>query len=77
MILVSSSLDSFQTNLNLNTIVELGALVLNREGFEGAGEMRLPKQGTYKEERRNDEAMLYDMDVEENTKELHQFIYGK
>ncbi|MBO7385253.1 MAG: LCP family protein [Clostridia bacterium] len=77
MILVSSSLDSFQTNLNLNTIVELGALVLNREGFEGAEEMRLPKQGTYKEERRNDEAMLYDMDVEENTKELHQFIYGK
>ena len=77
MSLVYGSLDSFQTNLPLNTIVELGTLVLNREGFEGAEEMRLPVQGTYKEERRNDEAMLYDMSVEENTKELHRFIYGK
>ncbi len=77
MELVLGNLSNFKTNLNTNTIVELAGLVLGREGFEGAKELRLPETGTYVQERRGNEDMLYDVDLEANTRKLHQFIYGQ
>ncbi len=65
----------FKTNLQVTEIINLAKIVLEREDFTTASEMRLPVTNTYKEERRNDEAMLYDMDVQANTDALYQFIY--
>ena len=73
--LFSQCKDYFRTNLSLSDIISVASLVLNRTDFQQAQEMRLPVAGTYKEERRNDEAMLYDMDVSANQRELFNFIY--
>lgn len=75
MTLAAANAGSYKTNLNLNTIVNLGLLVLDKADFSGAEELRLPINGTYKEEVRNNDAMLYDMNVAENTKQLYKFIY--
>ena len=65
----------FQTNLQVTEIINLAKIVLEREDFTAASELRLPVANTYKEERRNDQAMLYDMDIQANIDALHQFIY--
>lgn len=65
----------FETNLQVTEIINLAKLVLEREDFSAASELRLPVANTYKEERRNDQDMLYDMDVQANTDALYQFIY--
>lgn len=68
-------MDYFTTNLKMNEIVNIAVLILNRVDFTSAEEMRLPVAGSYKEEKRNDDARLYDMDIETNIRELHNFIY--
>ena len=65
----------FKTNLQVTEIINLAKIVLERENFTDAAELRLPAANTYKEERRNDQAMLYDMDIKANTEALYQFIY--
>ncbi|MBQ3080579.1 MAG: LCP family protein [Clostridia bacterium] len=65
----------FRTNLSMNEILEIAMLVLNRTDFTAAEQMRLPVTGSYKEEKRNDDARLYDMDKAVNIRELHNFIY--
>ena len=67
--------DLLRTNLDINTIMTLGQKVLSREGFSGASTFVVPVQGTYKEEKRNDDAMLWDVDFETNKRELYAFIY--
>ena len=75
MTLAAANAGCYRTNLTLNTIVNLGLLVLDKADFDGAEELRLPINGTYKEEVRNNDAMLYDMDKAENIKQLYKFIY--
>lgn len=75
MTLAVANASCYKTNLSITNIVNLGLTVLNSKNFSGAAELRLPVNGTYKEEVRNNDAMLYDMDVQANTKELHKFIY--
>ena len=66
----------FNTNLSLQgEILKIAELVLNRADFQDAKTMHLPVQGTYVEERRNDDARLYDMDTAANTRALNDFIY--
>ena len=67
--------DYFRTNLSMGETIELASLVLNRSDFRLADEMRLPVAGSYKEEKRNEDAMLYDMDKAINQRELYNFIY--
>lgn len=67
--------DYFRTNLSMGETIELASLVLNRSDFKLASELRLPVPGSYKEERRNEDAMLYDMDKAVNQRELYNFIY--
>lgn len=74
--LVNDNLNYFKTGLNLSTIVSLGNVVLNSADFAGAEQLRLPVNGTFKEETRNNESMLYDMDIEANTRALYAFIYN-
>jgi anionic cell wall polymer biosynthesis LytR-Cps2A-Psr (LCP) family protein len=75
MNLAVDSMGIMRTNLDLSTIMTLGQKVLSREGFSGASTFVIPVQGTYKEEKRNDDAMLWDVDFEANKRELHAFIY--
>jgi len=66
----------FNTNLSLQgEILQIASLVLNRADFKSAETMHLPVTGTYKEEYRNNDARLYDMDIEANTRALYEFIY--
>ena len=75
MTLAVANASCYKTNLSINNIVSLGLTVLGNGSFSGASELRLPVNGTYKEEARNNDAMLYDMDVQANIKELYKFIY--
>lgn len=75
MDLLMDSMSIMKTNLDMNTIMTLGQKVISREGFNGASTYVIPVQGTYKEEKRNDDAMLWDIDFEANKRELHAFIY--
>ena len=61
--------------VTLKEILKIAELVLNRADFQDAKTMHLPVQGTYVEERRNDDARLYDMDTAANTRALNDFIY--
>lgn len=65
----------YATNLSLNQLLELAQVVLNRSDFTQAPSMYLPVQGSYKEERRNNDARLYDVDKEKNQIALYNFIY--
>lgn len=65
----------FQTNLQVTEIIDLAKIVLNRENFTSAAELRLPVPGTYKEGTVKEKSLLYDMDIQANTDELHRFIY--
>lgn len=65
----------YATNLSLNQLLELAMVVLNRTDFAQAESMYLPVQGSYKEERRNNDARLYDVDKEKNQIALYNFIY--
>lgn len=64
-----------KTNMELSDIINVATRVLNRENFATAKEFRLPDNGTYKEETRNNESMLYDTDFALNAKRLRSFIY--
>ena len=64
------------TNLELGTIPTLASLVLAGNGMSNEDTFRLPVQGSYKEEVRNNVSMLYDMKTEENRRALFMFIYG-
>ena len=72
--LVASLADNVSTNMDLNKITEIAITVLS-SGLSDVETMRLPVNGTYKEERRNNQAMHYDCDWAYNSRELYNFIY--
>lgn len=63
-----------QTNMNMNDVVEIAYNVL-KSGLTNVDTFRLPVNGTYKQERRNDKDMYYDCDWAANQRELYNFIY--
>jgi len=64
-----------KTNMDLNNIIEIAITVLN-SGLSNVETFRVPMNKTYTEERRNDQAMLYDCDWATNSRELYSFIYN-
>ena len=72
--LAGSMSDSVATNMNINDIVEI-ALKVVQGGISEVKGLRLPLNGTYKQERRNDQEMFYDCDWKANAMELYNFIY--
>ena len=72
--MATSMLDQVKTNLELNDIINTAMLVAGN-GISGMKSMRLPVTGTYSEERRNDDAMLWDCDFATNAVQLYNFIY--
>ena len=72
--LVGSLSSNVTTNLDLNTIATVAVTVLG-SGMSNVDSFRVPINNTYTEERRNEQAMLYDCDWDTNTRELYNFIY--
>ena len=73
--LAVSTAEYYSTNLGVNQILDLAQIVLGRSDFTQAKSMYLPVQGSYKEEVRNNDARLYDVDTEMNKAALYNFIY--
>ena len=62
------------TNMNINDIVALAMTVIKSDSV-GQKTLRLPLNGTYSQETRKDESMLYDCNWYQNAQALHRFIY--
>ena len=73
--LVNTFSGDVKTNLDLNRIAEIAMTVLNSNLGE-VETFRIPMNGTYKEEKRNNQSMLYDCDWSTNSRELYSFIYS-
>lgn len=72
--LASEMIGEVKTNLPFNDIFNIAVKVASN-GLNGLKGLRLPIAGTYKEEYRNDQSMLYDCDFAKNALELYNFIY--
>lgn len=70
-----SCMDYFRTNLPLDQILSVAMKVVDSDMSEMES-FRLPVNGTYKQETRNEQDMLYDCDWSTNASELYNFIYG-
>ena len=69
-----SMMDQVKTNMEFNDIVNTAMTVMSKN-VDSVETFRLPVTGTYKEERRNEQDMLYDCDWNSNTTQLYNFIY--
>lgn len=74
IMLVGSLSSNVSTNMDLDTIATIAVQVLGN-GIPEVESYRLPVAGTFVEERRNEQAMLYDCDWETNQLNLYNFIY--
>ena len=63
------------TNMNLNDIMNVAMVVLQAD--MEVDTMRLPVNGSYLQEKRGGQDMLWDCDFVQNEQELYQFIYNK
>ena len=63
-----------KTNLPLDDIVTIALQVIGN-GMGDVKSIHLPMNGTYKEETRNEQSMLYDCDFNTNAIQLYNFIY--
>lgn len=72
--LATDMLDQVRTNLPLDDLLKI-ALQVCGNGISGVKSIRLPVSGSYKEEVRNEQSMLYDCDFQANALELYNFIY--
>jgi len=72
--LANDMIDQVKTNLPLEDLLTIAMQVCGN-GFGSVKSIRLPVSGSYKEEVRNDQSMLYDCDFQANALELYNFIY--
>ena len=70
----ASMIDQVRTNMELNDIINT-AIVVAGNGITGFETMQLPMTGTFKQETRNNQSMLYDCDFNTNSIQLYNFIY--
>ncbi|MBR6766324.1 MAG: LCP family protein [Clostridia bacterium] len=73
--LATSMIDQVKTNMEINDILAIAVTVMNN-GVGDIESTRLPVNGTYSEERRNDDSRLWDCDWKANELALYNFIYG-
>lgn len=72
--MIPALIGNVTTNLDVNAMAKVAAVVLQ----SGVGEiktLRMPVNGTYKQETRNEQSMLWDPDWNANKNELYNFIY--
>ncbi|MBQ8087790.1 MAG: LCP family protein [Clostridia bacterium] len=75
MNIATTALPYVKTNLSPSTIVNIATTVLT-QGVDGVETFRLPINGTYTQDTREDQSMLYDCNWAQNSAELYSFIYG-
>ena len=73
--LAAEMIGQVKTNLPLKDIADLAILVVGNGISTDIETFRIPVQGTYKEEVRNNNALLYDCDFAANATKLYDFIY--
>ena len=72
--LAKDMIDQVKTNLPFEDLFTIAMQVCGN-GIGNVDSMRLPISGSYKEEVRNDQSMLYDCDFQANALALYNFIY--
>lgn len=72
--LATEMLKDVKTNLPFDDLFPLAVQVCGN-GLSGVKTLQLPVSGTYKEETRNNQSMLYDCDFNANAIQLYNFIY--
>ena len=72
--LATDMFDQVKTNLPFDDIFQI-AMQVSTNGLPSIKSMYLPMSGTYKEETRNNQSMLYDCDFATNALQLYNFIY--
>ena len=72
--LAKDMIDQVKTNLPFEDLFTIAMQVCGN-GIGHVDSMRLPISGSYKEEVRNDQSMLYDCDFQANALALYNFIY--
>ena len=72
--LATSLFGQVKTNLKIDDIINTTMLVAGN-GIENIKSLRLPVPGSYAEDRRNDDARLWDCDFAGNATQLYNFIY--
>jgi len=72
--LAMSMADQVKTNMKIDDIINIAMVVIGN-GMSDIESMRLPVAGSYSEERRNDDARLWDADPKTNFTALYNFIY--
>ena len=72
--LASDMISQVKTNLPFDDMFAIAMQVCGN-GIKSIDDLRLPLSGTYVEEYRNDQSMLYDCDFQANALELYNFIY--
>ena len=74
LLLINSLSSNITTNMDWNTVAQIAFTVLN-SGLSSVETFRVPVNNSYTEERRNEQAMLYDCDWSTNQMQLYNFIY--
>lgn len=72
--LAKDMIDQVKTNLPFEDLFTIAMQVCGN-GIGSVKSIRLPISGSYKEEVRNEQSMLYDCDFQANALELYNFIY--
>ena len=72
--LAKDMIDQVKTNLPFEDLFTIAMQVCGN-GLNSVKSIRLPISGSYKEEVRNEQSMLYDCDFQANALELYNFIY--
>ena len=73
--LVGTALPYVYTNLDGSAILSIAPTVTGSD-LSNVETLRLPLQGTYVQDTRGGQDMLYDTDWTRNSNELRAFIYG-
>jgi anionic cell wall polymer biosynthesis LytR-Cps2A-Psr (LCP) family protein len=72
--LLFSLVNNIKTNLSPEDMISISLKVLSSD-LNTIGQLRLPVNGTFTQDTRKNQSMLFDTDWEANKTELHGFIY--
>lgn len=72
----TTAMQYLKTNMSIDSILAV-ALKVTQSGLNDVESLRLPINGSYTQETRDGQDMLYDCDWNANASELYYFIYGE
>lgn len=72
----TAAMEYLKTNMSIDSILAV-AIKVTQSGLSDVESLRLPINGSYTQETRDGQDMLYDCDWNANASELYYFIYGE